>query len=57
MILRKDIRCTGYSIRKGLAFERMYKLLLVTNNQKVKDAFAGVSSWTLLGWRNTTWME
>ena len=51
MILRKNIRCTGYSIRKGLAFERMYKLLLVTNNQKVKDAFAGVPSWSLLGFK------
>lgn len=49
--LQENMRFTGYSIGKGLTFERMYKLLLVTHNQKVKDAFAGVSSWTLLGFK------
>ena len=41
----------SYSIRKGLAFERMYKLLLVTDNQKIREAFTGISSWSLLGFR------
>ncbi len=37
--------------RKGLAFERMYKLLLVTDNPKVQEAFAGIQSWAYLGFK------
>ena len=29
----------------------MYKLLLVTNRQKVKDAFGGIASWAYLGFK------
>ena len=39
------------SIRKGLTFERMYKLLLVTDNEQVIAAFKGITSWSLLGYK------